>query len=218
MPRSRVCRTMTALGCAALVASVLGVRSARAGDSAGMHLRVFALANHANTVASYRDLWSETWRTGIGYHSVDSLGLGAGLEWPLGGRLSVGAELTLVRKGWQLEGESWKHLRYAEVPLLLRLNVAGSDRGAALYLLGGGSLAFYLSGETSTAGTTAPVDNAEVASSDLALVGGAGLRLPLSRLSPFAEIRLQEGLKDVQQSASQRARNVGVALVAGVRF
>jgi glycerate kinase len=53
----------------------------------------------------------------------------------------------------------------------------------------------------------------------MALLAGAGLRLPLGgALAPFAEVRLQQGLTDVTQPVAMRSRIVGASLVVGARF
>jgi hypothetical protein len=219
MPCSSPRQALTRLCLAMAVAGVAAATQASASDSARMHLRVFGLANRTAAVQSYRDLWSDAWHTGLTRDAIHSLGVGAGLEWPLGGRFSLGAEALLVRKGWREEGESWLGLRYVEVPLLLRVTLAGSDEGAALYLLGGGSRSFYLSGQQHDLGDATSIDDSEIARGEMALLAGAGLRLPFGgALAPFAELRLQQGLTDVTQPVDVRSRIIGLSLVVGARF
>jgi hypothetical protein len=211
MPCSPLRHTATRLCLTVAAACVAAATPANAGDSARMHLRVFGLANRTTAVQSYR--------TGLTRDAIHSLGVGAGLEWPLGARFSLGAEALLVRKGWREEGESWLHLRYVDVPLLLRVTLAGSDDGAALYLLGGGSLSFYLSGQQHDQGDATNIDDSDIARGEMALLAGAGLRLPFGgALAPFAEVRLQQGLTDVTQPVDVRSRIVGISLVVGARF
>ena len=207
------------LGTLAL-AGAAGIGTAHAGQTARSHIRLFGLVNHSNVVQSYRELWSETWKAGISREAIDSVGLGAGVEWPLGDRFSLGAEALLVRKGTaDIELDGWLRLRYVEVPVLLRMNLAGADDRAAVYLLGGASLGLYLSGEQRADGETDDVPEEAIGGNDMALLLGAGLRLPLAGgLTPFAEVRLQEGLADIAQAGDVRYRNVGVAFVAGLRF
>jgi opacity protein-like surface antigen len=206
--------SLLALACAA------GSGKARAETPARSHLRLFGLVNHTNVVQSYRDLWSATWKEGIARDAIDSLGVGAGLEWPLGNRLSLGAEALLVRKGTaQVDAGGWLHLRYVEVPVLLRMNLAGANDRAAVYLLGGASLAFYVSGEQRSDGETSDVPDEAIGGNDTSLLVGAGLRLPLNGgWAAFAEVRLQQGLADIAQPGDVRYRTVGVSFLAGLRF
>ena len=113
-------------------------------------------------------------------------------------------------------------LKYLEVPVLFGYRFPTSS-GVKPYVMGGGHLAFKVgcSLEGSQGGISASIDcdnpdfGADFKSFDVALVGGAGLAVPLGTNSLSFDLRYAQGLMKIESESSTKNRGftLGVALM-----
>jgi len=155
-----------------------------------------------------------------------------------GRRVGLQAELLYAQKGFDIHADAASgidasgtlEVRYLEVPLLLRAELAPTNK-VRPYLLAGPALAFKLDTGLSVEANTLAVTEADreevdrnVKSTDVGLAVAAGVRPTIGRIGLEVEARYTHGLSNIDKSVADpgdepsTARNRVFTFSVGARF
>lgn len=211
------CRSLRAARRVAAIALVLGAAAARRAHGEEAEGRAWAIGGRA--------AWQRAALSSSGYEARQSFAIGAILvaaRRPLvqgGPQLEAGAILSDKRVGRGVEGGTEVvRMRYIELPVLLRLSGRGS--AARPYFLAGPVLSLLLDAHIWIDAPTVHVDreHAGIASTDVALLVGAGVEVPLGSVAPIVDIRYAHGFGAVADDAGGAQRSRVLAVSAGALF
>lgn len=152
-------------------------------------------------------------------------GAGLVLQWPLGARASLALEPSLLHRGGVTDvpaesGRVVTRLRYVELPLRVRVTLAGSG-AVRPYVALGPSVAWLQSarGRVTGPGLDTVVDATDEARRfDIAASGGAGLAFGEHGRSAFVEALYTHGFGNLDKTNEVQSRNRGVQLRLGLLF
>jgi len=164
------------------------------------------------------------------------VGLKAGLylRIPLAGMFSLEPEVFYAQNGVRIESPTGSletldvDLGYVEVPVLLRLDIAGKSPVHPI-LLAGGSGAYRVQcklGASSSASTISQDCNANGESqdpfkkSDYSVIGGAGLAAQLGGVTASLQLRVSQGLSNIatDETTASKPKNRALSVLFGFTF
>lgn len=165
---------------------------------------------------------------GLNYTTVygsDAEGADSRADFAVGGQVDIATQqevffrtgLIYSRRGFETTDNGTTvnfKINYLEIPLLVGYSVPTSG-GVRPYLMGGGQLGFKVgcSFEGSNGGVTASIGcddpnlgGGDFSSTDFAIVGGAGLALPVGLSHLMVDIRYAVGLMKIEKSSQIKNR------------
>jgi opacity protein-like surface antigen len=169
----------------------------------------------------------------IDFSSREGWGVGAALEFDLGRHLDVRLEPMYLEKGAEKQTddpelgsiESTLHLKYAELPALLKLSL--NKGGINPYVVGGLTVARLLDAKEEMGDEFVEMGfekerdvTDEIKGFDFGLTYGAGLSIPFAGWGFFAEGRYSRGLSDINDAPEHLfdVKTKGWQFLGGVVF
>ncbi len=178
-------------------------------------------------------------------YKQSKMGIAGGIGLAMGSRIGFEFDVLYLQKGVRFKGTDTSsgesvtfdakiNFNMISVPVLLRFNILDSPTAPALYVLGGGEIAYILDGKTDYTVTQAgqtqtgseKIEKENLNSIDYGAVLGAGVGLNLGGMQFFVEGRYHLGMANIFKSAQgtevpeadYKATTTLMLLMAGFKF